>query len=519
MSETPQVTRRQLVEGMGIGGMLGIAGMFLGNAPKIEIAYAAEEAAEAAAETGEAAATAAPTSTIPDTPIADIMTREIEAAKAENRRLNYLNFLTELSTDELDAMLEDEAEVTEDYTTPGGKVIPALYIRLRNRINRLAAGLGSIVPGDDHWDVMMDFWSEEDAEHFLAMPVTKDITAVDYAERLGIGEQEAHDILEDLADRSLIWRLRRGGQARYQPMAQIPGYWEWHELWEGAHGTQEEMLKFNKGCDSAWGMEDHPLAFCYQPSVHVQACDNSIVDGEVPAYADWEASLERFDKFSVMDCQCRTKQLNYGTKTPEECGRMDTCTSMGEIAEYFISIGVARELTKEEARENIRKNVEEGNTIEGFCTKSGGAYCACNMNVCLFANAYARFGGNANSHPYLSDLRLAYDTDACIQCGACFERCPMNCIEQDEDGFYQPTAICFSCGQCATVCPAGARKLKAKEKWETFERSQDLFEDNLNHARAHMALGGIADFTGDNLDEIREQVAGFQAHMCPPIES
>ena len=479
MSENTQVSRRAFAGGMGMMGLLGA----MGGIPVMSVTARAQEASEAEGAEGGL------------TP-AECMAREIEAAKAENRRLDPIKLVSDKTNDELLAMLRDETEVTEDYVTPSGKVIPALYVRLRNRINRCSAGLGSIVSGDDHWDVFMKFYSEDDAKHILQMPVDKPICAPDFAEANGYTEAEATAILDDLADRSLLWRMRRGGQGWYQIMGQIPGYWEWHELWEGVYGTQESMLEFNHGCDAAWG-EDNPLAGIGRAMVHIQAPDPSVVEGETPLFCDWSASLDRFDTFAVMPCQCRTKQINYGNFTPEEIGRIETCVSMGEIAEYFISTGEARELTREEARATITESVEQGLTIEGYCTKSGGAYCACHMSVCLFANAYRALGGLSSSFQYLSDFRLAYDTEKCIQCGACLQRCPMSAIEQDENGYYQPTNICFRCGQCAITCPVEARKLVPKEKWETVERANDLFEDNMQAAKAHMALGGIQDFTGD----------------------
>ena len=499
MAQQTNVTRRGFAGALAAAGAMGALGLAggQGRIPVLEVARADE---------AEAAAPAKPA--LPADPYADltdIQAREIAAAKAENRRLDPIKFVTDLTKDELDALLEDEAEVAEDYVTPGGKVIPAVYVRLRNHLNRYAAGLGSIVSGDDHWDVFMNFLSEEDAEHLIAIPVTKAVTAVDYAEKCGISEAEATAILDDLADRSWVWRMRRDGQGLYQVMSAIPGYWEWHELWEDAFGTDESMLAFNIGVDTGWAYEDMPLSSLFRSAVHVQACDNAIVEGEVPPYADWNASLDRFEHFGVMPCQCRTKQVNYGNLTEEDCGRMETCVSMGEIAEYFTSIGVARELTREEAREIMAANVDDGNTIEGFCFKNGGAYCSCNAKVCLFANAYIMTGGAANSMPYISDFRLAYDTDACIKCGACMQHCPMGAIEADDEGYYRPKAYCFECGQCARVCPVGARRLVAKEKWGTFERAADVFEDNLTSARAHMALGGIVDFTGD-VDEVRSKV-------------
>lgn len=124
------VSRRAFAGMAGSAGMLGLAGA-LGALPRLERADVADET-----ENHEA--------------LEDIQAREREATKAEGRHLDPVKFVTNLTKDELDAMLNDEAEVTENYITPGSKVIPAIYVRLRNRINRCAAGLGSIVPGDDH---------------------------------------------------------------------------------------------------------------------------------------------------------------------------------------------------------------------------------------------------------------------------------------------------------------------------------------------------------------------------------
>ena len=343
MAENTNVTRRDLVAGMGMLSFVGAMG---------GMSFA-----------GTAQATEAPAG---QPSIEEIQAAEIAAAKAENRRLDPVKYVTTLSHSQLEDMLADEAEVTEDYVTPNGKVIPAVYVALRNRINRCGGGIGSIVSGDDHWDVYMNFWTEDDARHTLEMPMNK-----------------------------------------------------------------------------------------------------------------WFIANE--------ECDCR----------------LGTCTSMGEIAEYFISCGAAREVTKEEARAIIQANVDEGNTIEAFCNKSGGAWRSCNADCCQFAAAYRAFGGALNSMPFISDYNLKYDKDACLKCGACQTRCPMDAIEVDEEGFFVATNMCFRCGQCGMTCPVGARKLVLKEKWETFEWGADVVDDCLTAAKLHMALGGVVDFTGD-VDAVRE---------------
>ena len=46
-------------------------------------------------------------------------------------------------------------------------------------------------------------------------------------------------------------------------------------------------------------------------------------------------------------------------------------------------------------------------------------------------------------------------TDACAQCGACKDQCPVNAIVE-EDGKYRITDECIGCGSCAGQCPTEA---------------------------------------------------------------
>jgi len=53
------------------------------------------------------------------------------------------------------------------------------------------------------------------------------------------------------------------------------------------------------------------------------------------------------------------------------------------------------------------------------------------------------------------------DTDACIGCGTCIERCPFDAWLPSENGGAPSlrTAGCFGCGVCVTSCPADAIRL------------------------------------------------------------
>jgi ferredoxin len=48
---------------------------------------------------------------------------------------------------------------------------------------------------------------------------------------------------------------------------------------------------------------------------------------------------------------------------------------------------------------------------------------------------------------------MAYHiTENCLICGACWEICPTESIEE-HDWYYRITDTCVECGACARVCP------------------------------------------------------------------
>jgi len=50
--------------------------------------------------------------------------------------------------------------------------------------------------------------------------------------------------------------------------------------------------------------------------------------------------------------------------------------------------------------------------------------------------------------------RPILDKDKCIKCGLCYIFCPEGCIEQTEEGYFEPNFFyCKGCGICARECP------------------------------------------------------------------
>lgn len=52
---------------------------------------------------------------------------------------------------------------------------------------------------------------------------------------------------------------------------------------------------------------------------------------------------------------------------------------------------------------------------------------------------------------------MAYNiTDACINCGACDDTCPVNAISEQGDARAIDPETCIDCGACVDSCPVDA---------------------------------------------------------------
>ncbi len=93
--------------------------------------------------------------------------------------------------------------------------------------------------------------------------------------------------------------------------------------------------------------------------------------------------------------------------------------------------------------------------------------CGVCGRICAHAAVMDPVGKPAVHIRRLSWLRPNWSMDACIQCGACLDLCPVDCIhyaakdESSQDmvsGYPHVTRprLCIGCGFCASACQVGA---------------------------------------------------------------
>lgn len=149
-------------------------------------------------------------------------------------------------------------------------------------------------------------------------------------------------------------------------------------------------------------------------------------DSKVVPYEQISYYLQKYDTFSVSDCSCRKSRRILG----QGCGHLEheMCVQMGTGAEYYIRTGRARQITREEALEIIKRAEENGlmhqmPNIEGL--GESAAICNCCSCSCFAMRVATLFRApDAIRSNYISEV----DKDKCVACGQCVENCPTNAL-------------------------------------------------------------------------------------------
>ena len=137
--------------------------------------------------------------------------------------------------------------------------------------------------------------------------------------------------------------------------------------------------------------------------------------------------LNKYNTFSVSPCSCRASRTLLG----DGCGHLaeDMCVQMGKGAEHYIRSGRARQISREEAYEIVKRAEENGlmhdiPNIEGSGETS--AICNCCACACFGLRAGMMFGAR---DAIRSNFVAEVDEAKCVACAQCVEVCPGNALK------------------------------------------------------------------------------------------
>jgi len=270
--------------------------------------------------------------------------------------------------------------------------------------------------------------SDEQAEIAIAAGLRKNRTAAYLAEKTGKSQEDAHRLALELAEIG-VFRVNKDTNGEDQFYMQIfaPGIMEMlvnnpKQLAEHPEVGRafEEYTRIRMATMS-------PMLPMGSGLMRVIPIESSI-DGNMQAvpYERISYYLDKYDIYSVSSCSCRAARRTIG----EGCGHLeqDMCIQMGKGAEYYIRTGRARQVSRAEVEELLRKAEENGlmhNIPNIEEVGETAAICNCCACACFGLRVGLMFGArDAVRSNYVAKV----DAEKCVACGQCVENCPGNAL-------------------------------------------------------------------------------------------
>jgi Pyruvate/2-oxoacid:ferredoxin oxidoreductase delta subunit len=177
----------------------------------------------------------------------------------------------------------------------------------------------------------------------------------------------------------------------------------------------------------------------------------------------------------VAECYCR---LSCDMQD-DHCDKpRETCFVFNQFAQSLIELGVARQLTVEEAL-HILRECEKVGLVHNIDNFQGEIRGLCNCCACHCPGMKATARGKKNVEA-VSRYMPVYAAEKCVFDHACIDVCPIHAIDAQKDGSISiRQADCFGCGLCVSVCPEGALQMVVREKAPKVPRTAQALQDAL----------------------------------------
>jgi NAD-dependent dihydropyrimidine dehydrogenase PreA subunit len=300
------------------------------------------------------------------------------------------------------------------------------------------------------WKVLCD---EEEARLLLAMPGTVE----ELAEKTGRKPEETKPMLDLLFRKGVVFDKEKEGVVTYSMARHMLQFHDATILWpEAPDGFLDQWQEFMD--------EEYPAIAQALVAMDLPAFTR-VIPVEVPMEGGGSQILPFDNVLKIVDdarslavtaCTCRL--------TAKKCeSPVEVCLQLNRAAEYTIKRGTGREVTKEEAKEIIKKS-EEAGLVHVTDNRADNEHIICNCCPCCCIVLPLILKERKRVLLAPSRFLPKVDADKCTLCQTCVEACPVDALSMDNGGAEEKVAVeedlCIGCGQCAYQCPEEAIALK-----------------------------------------------------------
>lgn len=327
-----------------------------------------------------------------------------------------------------------------------------VYTGLAEHLDRAPIG----APMNDKFiEILKIMYTPEEAELALKLPMMNaDIPTL--AQSTGMEEGRLKDMLIKMAKKGTVFMNEKG---KFRLLPTLVGITE-TPFFSGKKKPESEKLAglwreymyealFKEVCDRE------------MPVARVIPVDESLESGaKVTPHEKIDELIDMLDYFSVAHCPCRLTARYTGQK--EVCDHStENCFHFGSMGKYMVSVGMARELTRDEAKKLLREAHEEGLVHIGD-NHAGrlSTICSCCGDCCVWMRARKELEFTSFSN---SNYVMKVDEEKCTGCGVCEERCPIDAVVVNGVSTVNADK-CMGCGVCYPTCPSDAISLVEREE-------------------------------------------------------
>jgi ferredoxin len=328
-----------------------------------------------------------------------------------------------------------------------------IYRSLQERLDLYSMGFPKADSGIDI-EILKYLFSEEEASLALGLTHSLELPK-DIAERIDMPVEELSLKLDDMAEKGLIFRLKKSGASKYGAIPFVHGIFEFQ-----VKSLKPDLARmvgdyFDEAFDVAMQKSaDHFL--------RVIPVNKSIeVKNQIASYDDAVSILKSKDQIVVTDCICRKRKIVID----EGCGKtLEACFMFGSMGKYYLDRDIGRVVSLEEATAILKDCHDAGLVTQPATSQNPAGMCNCCGDCCAVLGAIKR-------HPNPSEIIFSNhivnaEKELCTECELCLERCQMEALVLNDDGIEVIENRCIGCGLCVTICPSEALKLVEKPESE-----------------------------------------------------
>ena len=330
-----------------------------------------------------------------------------------------------------------------------------VFRRLAKKLDGLPQGFPATESGVE-LAILRKIFSPEDAEMALRLkPVPE--TPAQIARRLKWSEEETREIFEAMAGRGQVYSFKVKGQRKYALAPFVVGIFEFQ--------LNRMDLELAELCEEYAPHLAMTLGGKAPPFARVVPVNQPIDPRTtVLAYEDTRKMIENARSFQLMDCICRTEKALQG----QPCSHtLETCLAFSREEDAYEGSGVrGRPISRDEALAVLDASEKEGLVHCTYNFEHDQMFvCNCCSCCCGFLRLLTEYHS-----PYglvRSNWVAMIDQEICAACGTCAdERCPVEAIEETDDGYRVLEERCIGCGVCVVTCPTEAMLLETRPEAE-----------------------------------------------------